>query len=308
MPRFSQGQLYVVEHLPTDQVDELQLKLVPPGHVHFYPADILNAHAWETFSLTPEGGNVCFLSAGHIKARRHQYRVTYCVCSTVHRAIGDTCPRIATQMSVQNHKFRLWEKEQMLVVLSRVQSLDYILFVTQCPNDTVLFMIKLLQQKSPWSKQIDRIVTTLDVTSRDARALVPDLDQEHPMQLPDTSNGFVYMLVSVPHRRFAYVGETSSISRRLSEHNSGRGANFTKKAHLIPWSCRVLVSRFPGNGADEQNVRLRKQFESYWHRLNGQDVYPDTRSILANGRVVFDDFRRHHQDLLWQEFGRIVQH
>ena len=68
------------------------------------------------------------------------------------------------------------------------------------------------------------------------------------------------------------------------------------------------MTRFPGNGADEQNVRLRKQFESYWHRLNGQDVYPDTRSILANGRVVFDDFRRHHQDLLWQEFGRIVQH
>ena len=122
-------------------------------------------------------------------------------------------------------------------------------------------------------------------------------------QLPDTSIGFVYMLVSQSHRNFAYVGETSCIKRRLQQHNSGHGSNFTNNPQLRPWMCLVLVYRFPGSGHDQANTDARKHFEHLWHALNTEDNLPDTQKIFTNGEIVFNQMHTIYPSLVWENLG-----
>ena len=123
---------------------------------------------------------------------------------------------------------------------------------------------KLLQNTPKWIDPIENILSALDTTNP-----VPAIDHNQDpypptfrmQQLPDSSIGFVYMLASHSHRNFAYVGETACIKRRLQEHNSGHGSNFTNNPQLRPWMCFVLVYRFPGNGDNQTNINARKHFE-----------------------------------------------
>ena len=111
------------------------------------------------------------------------------------------------------------------------------------------------------------------------------------------------MLVSQSHRNFAYVGETASIKRRLQQHNSGHGSNFTNNPQLRPWMCLVLVYRFPGSGHDEANIDARKHFEHLWHALNADDHLPDTQKIYTNGKIVFNRMRTRYPSLVWENLG-----
>ena len=122
LPRFSQGQLCVVIDLPND-TNQLRLMLVPPGerNIPQYP-NILNNHQWQLFSLSPAQAPLVIVAQGHTKARRLRFRVTYYVCSTVHKSLGETCPQIATQILCQQRKYRLWERDQLLVLISRVKT------------------------------------------------------------------------------------------------------------------------------------------------------------------------------------------
>ena len=308
VPRFSQGQLCVVSRLPSADSLQLWLKLLPPGERRIDLNNLPDPAGCDVFSIVPSPAPTIVVSAGQTKARRTQYRITYYVCSTVHRALGETCSRIATQISMQTHKYRLWDKEQLLVLLSRVPSLDNITFVTTQPEDTLLAMVKLLQQQSAWSERIEHVLSAID-TATDAPGVI--CHRPLPLQcateyhFPNADVGYVYMLVSTKDSKFAYVGETVNIKKRLQQHNSGQGATFTRNSYLMPWACFVLVYHFPGSGRDTQNVSARKRFENHWHRLNADDRLPDTRSMLTNGRVVFNIFRRQYPHLIWEEFAHI---
>lgn len=103
VPRFSQGQLCIVMDLP-NKTHHLHLMVVPPGvrKIPTHPENIANNHQWELFFLSPTQAPPVIVDKGHSKARRIQFRVTYHVCSTVHKALGETCSQIATQISVNN--------------------------------------------------------------------------------------------------------------------------------------------------------------------------------------------------------------
>ena len=80
--------------------------LVPPGvrQIPTHPENMPNNHHWELFFLLPTQAPLVIVGKGHTKARRIQFRVTYYVCSTVHKALGETCPQIATLISSQQRK------------------------------------------------------------------------------------------------------------------------------------------------------------------------------------------------------------
>ena len=304
VPRFSQGQLCIVMDLP-NETQQLRLMLVPPG-VRQIPQHVQNNHPWPLFSLSPTQAPLVIVGKGHTKARRIQFRVTYYVCSTVHKALGETCPQIATQISSQQRKYRLWERDQLLVLISRVKNLDSIIFVTHDRNDTIIGIRKLLQNTPQWLHHIKNILSALDSTT--PSATIQHTHDPYPptirmQQLPDSSIGFVYMLVSNAHRNFAYVGETACIKRRLQQHNTGHGSNFTNNPQLCPWMCFVLVYRFPENGDHQANITARKSFEYQWHTLNAQDPLPNTRTIYTNGLIVFNHMRQRYPNLIWEDFG-----
>jgi predicted GIY-YIG superfamily endonuclease len=302
-PRFSQGQLCIVQDISHDDTEEstITVKLVPPG-VRRFDADQLPAE-WSDLQLKKRFTPPIILS-GRTKARRKQFPLCHFVSTTIHKAIGETLPRIATQLSVRDKEYRLWQREQLLVLLSRVPSLNDITFVCTDPDDTVAAIINLLQQPSRWAAHVDNVLHSLDCRNVAPRQVSHQLNPLLNVQnlMPDASLGFVYMIVSTTDCRYAYVGETSCIRRRLQEHNRGHGAQFTSDPYLRPWALMVLISGFPDAGHTPENSAARKAFERQWHMHNAALATADVRGILANGQQVLAAATVQNRLLLWQQF------
>jgi predicted GIY-YIG superfamily endonuclease len=304
-PRFSQGQLCVVLDITHDQIDEqydrITVKLVPPGLRDFdaghLPLD------WSEFQVKRRS-TAPIITSGRTKARRKQFPLCHFVCSTIHKALGETLPHIATQLSLIDKRYRLWQREQLLVLLSRVPSLNDITFVTVDPEDTIAAILNLLQQPSRWAAHVDNVLHSLNCSNAEPCVVYHDLNPLPNVQqlMPDVSLGFVYMIVSTTDCRYAYVGETSCIRRRLQEHNSGHGAQFTNDPYLRPWALMVLICGFPDGADTVQNSAARKAFERQWHMQNARLPTTDVRGILANGQQVFATGTVGNPLLLWQQF------
>ena len=54
-----------------------------------------------------------------IKAQRKQYDLKHHVSSTSHQAMGDTLSSVATEISIYNGNFTMWDKGQMVVQVER---------------------------------------------------------------------------------------------------------------------------------------------------------------------------------------------
>ncbi|XP_014681905.1 PREDICTED: ATP-dependent DNA helicase PIF1-like, partial [Priapulus caudatus] len=164
VPRFSQGQLCVVEALArSDQVANAQkitVKLVPPG-VRSFDVDNLPAH-WKQFRVKRRPTQPIVVGPQRTKAWRKQFPLCYFVCTTIHKALGETLPSVATQLSLKHKEYRLWEREQLLVLLSRVPTLHDITFVTTDAEDTIAAMLHLLRLPSRWANHVDTVLQTLD--------------------------------------------------------------------------------------------------------------------------------------------------
>ena len=171
-PRFSQGQLCIVINI-TSKADDISsiitVKLVPPGIREFdvnHPPE-----EWPAFSVKKRSSPPVSLSGQKTHALRKQFPLTNFVCSTIHKAIGETLPKIATQVSLIHKEYRLWEREQLLVLLSRVATLQDIIFVTNDNNDAINAMMHLLQTPSRWAAHIDQVLQSLDSSALGPRAI-----------------------------------------------------------------------------------------------------------------------------------------
>ncbi len=70
---------------------------------------------------------------------------------------------------------------------------------------------------------------------------------------------YVYLLESMQDPEQLYVGSTNDLTRRLAEHNSGKGRHTSKFA---PWNC-IVALRF----ADEAKAN---DFEQYLKTGSGR--------------------------------------
>ncbi|KAA0200761.1 hypothetical protein HAZT_HAZT011898 [Hyalella azteca] len=197
LPRFSQGQLVIVTELPNLQLETteqfVQVKLLPPGCRNFATEEI--AAQCPQFKLFRRHTIPTFVGGHGTKARRLQFSLAYYVCSTVHRIIGETCPKLATQISSGRKKFSLWDRDQLLVIISRVSSLDDILFVGS-QQDTLLAIKELLAQTQVYDQHIDKVITSCNVL-KDGGGILPPLISLPSIAtcVPSRDCGFVFMLM-----------------------------------------------------------------------------------------------------------------
>ena len=54
--------------------------------------------------------------ANNTQSQRKQYGLKHSVTSTIHAAMGDTLIRMATELSMSDPNFRLWDKGQLVVL------------------------------------------------------------------------------------------------------------------------------------------------------------------------------------------------
>ena len=127
----SQGSVCILAELPNCNDNSITVFVAP--HVDaVMDADLFvnkNFLNWKQAKLHKTVG-YC-LAMGRLTLRRTQMPVTNYVALTVHKLMGDTFYKLATQVSVTEQKFTLWMGSQLYVILSRVKDLSNITFVGQ---------------------------------------------------------------------------------------------------------------------------------------------------------------------------------
>lgn len=294
-PRFSQGQLVVVTSLPDMNLprDEqrIKVKLSPPGcrNVAAIPADS------PEFLLSRRWTIPTVVGFPKSKARRLQFPLTYYVCSTVHRLLGDTCSKLATQISSGKSIYSLWERDQLLVIISRVSSLGDVLFVGS-QHDTMQAITELLNQTNQWDERIDKIMSSVDAL-RDGGGILPAIESLPSLNtsIPSRNCGFAFMFVSVKFPNKYELGEAASLENALREYNYSR---MDDSIHLRPWAVAAFVCGFPDGGDQHENIEMRQLFEEQW-RGNiylQHHNYETSQDAMLCGQQTFADFRQRHQN------------
>jgi hypothetical protein len=298
IPRFSQGQLAVVTHLPDTnlQLNEqrVELRLLPPGcrncDIQSIPA------ASRPFKVAPRPTVPVVVGFQMTKARRIQFPLAYYVCSTVHRLLGETCSKLATQItSDKKDMFSLWDRQQLLVIISRVSSLDDILFVGS-RQETLQAIKELLSQTEDFDEHIDKIMSSIDVL-RDGGGILPptNLLPSLNTSIPSRDCGFVFMLVSIKFPQCFKLEDSQSLEKMLRKYNTSDERGIS---HLRPWAVACFVCGFPEAGCHETNMEMRLSFLRNW--INA--IYVRYRnscnsfSAMICGEQAFVEYRQNNVD------------
>lgn len=133
---FSNAQLGLLYDLPSkndlENFKKIKILAAPGGikDIHFDESitkEELLANNWkEVFVETPRT-RVKYLN-NNMQARRRQYGLRHRVTGTIHAAMGDTLKSVASEISLSDPNFKLWDKGQLIVLLSR----------TKDPTNTIL--------------------------------------------------------------------------------------------------------------------------------------------------------------------------
>ena len=70
---------------------------------------------------------------------------------------------------------------------------------------------------------------------------------------------FIYIIATkVKNRTISYVGYTSNLAKRLKDHNSGKGAKFTRGRK---WKLKYFKSYKKKNIAMKEEYKLKKNYK-----------------------------------------------
>ena len=188
------------------------------------------------------------------QAKRKQYGLKHRVTSTIHAAMGDTLSYMATEISRVNGNFKMWDKGQMIVILSRTKYASNTIFVGD-KNDTLRALKDLLTRKTQWTDFMEEVLCLITINkTNDNQVKTPRsfTQQTFPyrvcdVSLPQCNTGYVYMLLSIKDQNYTYIGKTNNIRTRIQQHNSGVGSISTEPLHLRPYALFAYICGFESN-------------------------------------------------------------
>jgi predicted GIY-YIG superfamily endonuclease len=201
-----------------------------------------------------------------IKAKRQQYGMKHRIAATIHATMGCEFDKLVTAVSKQNKSYALWEKEQVVVLLSRTKCAKDLIFVGN-QEDTLDALCELIQLKSQFSEYMAHVLNQLcDSNEHERRCptTFPAIDYGyHPyrpidIEKPQDSSGFCYILVSLKNFASTYIGQSWNLVKRLKEHNTGHGSQQTAASSLTPWALLAFVCGF------ERDKAFMLSFERHW--------------------------------------------
>ena len=274
---FSQSQVGVLYDMPSVHdvrlFRKISVLIAPPGIKHsnfdinkekmFY----LNLGWKEGYvGIAPER---TYSVQSNLKAQRKQYGLKPHVTSTVHSSMGDTLPQIATEISFEDKDYALWDKAQIIVLLSRTRFAKDIIFVGNKRN-TLNAICHLIQTNSQWEEYMQCVLSLVCINKNNTELEHFDYSS-YPFQIKDVplpvcNTGFVYMIISTKDHTKNYIGQTFTLGKRLYEHNSGYGAEFTSDIQYRPWFLFMYVCGF------NKDRKFMLSFERKWQRKRNKKV------------------------------------
>ena len=269
--KFSQSQMALLFDLPSQEDlntwRPIKILVAPPGmtDVEFDNAATKASYIALGFievkiGVAPERTQSI---KGNIQAQRKQYGLKHRVTGTIHAAMGDTLLSMATEISKNDANYRLWDKGQLVVILSRTKLAKNTIFVGD-KDDTIAALKDLLTRKTQWTDYMEQVLDLISVNSQsEAHRLRTMTQAAFPFRmcdvtLPQCRTGFVYMLMSIKRQNYTYIGQTICIRTRIQQHNSGYGSTSTQPAYLRPFALLAYICGF-GN-----RRILREHVEYQW--------------------------------------------
>ena len=299
---WSHAQIGIIMKLPSQDTlnnwKPIHVMLAPPG-VRELPGgecsrSNLRKNGWKEVHVgtAPE---IEHRMSSNITAKRKQYGIRPRLAMTIHKAMGGDFGKIVTQVGQCNDGYRLWSKEQVIVLLSRTHQACDIMFVGESPEHTADVLVEMLFKVSPYTAYMNHVVEQM--TNSDT-IHIPVI---HPLQylpynvrhtiIPTETNGFVYLLMSLQDYSTTYIGQTKNLVIRLNQHNSGIGSHVSANVNLRPWHCIAFVTGFVDNTQQE-----RMSFELAWQNcrnrlgkyvLNPWDVLRVGKELVASKNCIY---------------------
>ena len=179
--------------------------------------------------------------------RRNHFPLKPFQASTIHKCIGDDVPNLATQIAStdpeERNMFKLWEKNQLLVLVSRVKQLQNLTFVG--PRNLTLNTIKkICCNVTQWDYYINEFVLALcsaPVSGIMNFPLNQNVYSISRQTIPDDSCATVFCLLSMKDGSFI-TGHCTNLKSVLIKYNT-----FSDTVHCLhltkkPWA--VLCAAF----------------------------------------------------------------
>ena len=128
-----------------------------------------------------------------------------------------------------------------------------------------------MRKRTQWSDYIERVLDIVTINRTETNNVDDGVNHQVfnqdtysfriccDIQLTMVSSGYVYILVSLRHPNYTYIGTTKCIRTRLQMHNSGNGAIGTAPAYLRPFALLAYICGFTSDSSD-----LRFHTENKW--------------------------------------------
>jgi len=234
---------------------------------------------------------------------------------------GLALPAVITKVDGDD-KYRLFQREQVVVLLSRTHFAKDIYFVGD-PNETAKLLWEALQLRSTYDAYLEYVMKQLtNKATSDRYQNVIDVPTFHPCRpidcsLPQDDQGYVYILASI-HRHYigqaTYIGQTPNLMQRYKSHLNGTATPVTANPAMRPWIMLAYVSRF-----EKCSTSGRMYFESLWqgtrNRINSRrqtpltaDQVADLGRKLVSERSYLNSIDLQDKKLVFHRCGAILDH
>ena len=313
---FSQAQLAILMDLPTalctQKMEPFEIFVAPPGCKSAPPPECtkeyLLAEGWRAVMMRRCPSRIRQLR-GKTCGRRLQYGLRMFSTSTIHAVMGQTCGAIVSKVDENESNYQLWEREQVVVLLSRTCLGKQMYFVDNSGGvKTVKSILSVLKRSSQFAHYISTLLRNLTL-SPNQRMDLPEINfNNHPFRprdisLPTGSNAYAYILVSTRNTAVTYIGETSNLTRRLQAHHRGTATPQTAIEELRPF---CLLAFFCGTSF---GIQKRKAFEAKWKTRRELLPAGTPAQVVADlaKTLVLDHKETFHANLLvYVQGGEVV--
>ena len=112
---------------------KISILVAPPGVKSVAVCDDNAEEFYLSNGWTKQLAGTCpersYAICGSLKAQRRQHGLRHCAASTLHASMEDALSLIATEASYGNEHYKLWDKAQAIVLLSRTRQGKDLIFV-----------------------------------------------------------------------------------------------------------------------------------------------------------------------------------
>ena len=336
---WSQGQLAILMQTPKQHdidinkdleldvmIAPVGIKCLPSSYIETSAETILESNNWTHQKVKRISEPKKVTVSRDLLGNRKQYPLTSRVAATIHRSMGCTLAKIATEVSdtVDNPGY-IWDKAQVVVLLSRTHYLRDIIFVCRKINfhQTAQLLANILTKIPQYYKHMKMVIRNCSIrfdldntATRQHDRSIPVVEMNlYPFRsmdiiLPDDNaqpNGYAYVLVSLKNLRSIYIGSTKNLAKRYKAHNKDLGKSKIAPIYLRPWSLVGYVTGFK-----EANMKII--FERRWQFVVQEALTNNPRQSLIDlikiGKVILIEQYRDQEtylgDLKYVECGKFV--